>query len=659
MNSRLQNKLIRGLLAAFAITETSVWSQTVTTTSPDGSVEATVENVDSNLKFSLTCSGVTILEPGQLGLTINGQDFGKGISSLSETASGAENDSYPWRGVKSTAVNRCNTREITVSEPDGNWTMELKVFNDGAAYRFVFPGSDTRSISQNELTRWKIPAGSDLWFYRAYDTASYEGIYNKTAVKNLSTGGGEKWMPLPLVAKLSDDLYLCISESGEYLYPGSIAGAMGNREIMPRIKNTTNNSFSWDGEIRTPWRTFMVGDLNALVNSDIIHNVAPPADLSKFKKGHTDWIKPGRCGWTWWSTATPSVSAGTPGMDWDRQKGYVDHAATLGFEYYLVDEGWEEPAKGWLTGTPATPWARLKELCDYADTKGVKIMVWRAWQDGAPNNKWPSRIGVETFTQREEFFNHLITAGVVGAKIDFMDSESKERLQFYHDCIEHAAQKGLMINFHGSNKPRGESRTWPNEICREGIYGMEFEIWRDLPSAWYSTVPFTRLLAGHGDFTPTSFNPDRISGTSFALQLAASIVTTSGGILCFADDMDTYINSKAFGIIKKIPVAWDETIVLPGSEIGETAAFARRKGNDWYIGIINGNATNTKSYTLDLSFLGTGTYKSAIYKDNMDTANDLIHIEGTHSATDTIEVEMRAKGGCVIYLTKETLPEKI
>lgn len=633
----------------------------VTVTSPDGGITATVEHSDGKVVFSLKKGSVTIVEPSVLGLVVDGANLGEGISGVSGIAQASEDETYAWHGGKSVATNQCNVMDVVVEGDDVAWSIWVKCFDDGAAYQFVVPGKGTRTVGGDELTRWVIPEGSQIWNYPAYDTASYEAVYTKTPVENLVTSGGGAWLVFPMTVELPQpDLYLAVSESGEFLFPGSIMGSKGNRMLMPRIRETSNGSFSWDGEIRTPWKTFSVGTLNDLVNSDIIPSVAPAPDLSKFKGHTTSWVVPGRCGWTWWSTATPSASAGTPGMDWDRQTNYVDNAAALGFEYYLVDEGWEETAKGWFSydakAGKDTPWPRLKQLCDYAATKGVKVMVWRAWQDGAPDNKWPTRVGVETFAQREAFFNNLNAAGAVGAKIDFIHSESKERMQFYHDCIEHAAQKGLMINFHGCNKPRGEARTWPNEISREAIYGLEFEIWKDLPSVWYATIPFTRMLAGHADFTPVTFNPDRTSGTSFSFQLASSIAFTSGSVLCFADDMNLYINSKAYGLLKQLPATWDETIVLPGSEIGELAAMARRKGDEWYVGVINGNATSERSYMLNLSFLGSGTYKFAIYKDDLTEANDLVHMEGTHTASDSVAVEMRAMGGFVMVLTKESLP---
>lgn len=43
------------------------------------------------------------------------------------------------------------------------------------------------------------------------------------------------------------------------------------------------------------------------------------------------------------------------------------------------------------------------------------------------------------------------------------------------------------------------------------------------------------------------------------------------------------------------------------SEIGRTAAFARRKGRDWFIGVVNGN--EARPFPIDLKFLPPGNYR--------------------------------------------------
>jgi alpha-glucosidase len=137
----------------------------------------------------------------------------------------------------------------------------------------------------------------------------------------------------------------------------------------------------------------------------------------------------------------------------------------------------------------------MKELVDYAAAKGVKIWIWKPWRT-KPEWFWQ---GLETPEKRAKVFADCARIGVVGIKIDFMDSESQERLEFYRDCLEQAAKNKIMINFHGANKPAGEMRTWPHEMTREGVRGLEYNKWIEIPRSHYVALPFTRLAAGHGD----------------------------------------------------------------------------------------------------------------------------------------------------------------
>jgi alpha-glucosidase len=206
-----------------------------------------------------------------------------------------------------------------------------------------------------------------------------------------------------------------------------------------------------------------------------------------------------------------------------------------------------------------------------------------------------------------------------------------------------------MINFHGANTPSGESTSWPNEMTREGVMGLEY-----FPRSiqHYCALPFTRYVAGPGDFTPfyPSNNQGRLAGTSWTMQLACAIIYTSP-IQNFAFGPKEIAEaapkrSLQRAILKDIPVTWDETIVLTGAEIGKLAPFARRKGDVWYVGIINGE-THRKG-SLKLGFLAAGKrYRAELISDDAEKNNNWQVSETAVSSYDTLSVIMRAKGGFV------------
>jgi alpha-glucosidase len=207
-----------------------------------------------------------------------------------------------------------------------------------------------------------------------------------------------------------------------------------------------------------------------------------------------------------------------------------------------------------------------------------------------------------------------------------------------------------MVNFHGANKPAGEPRTWPNEMTREGIRGLEYNKWSELPAYHYAVLPFTRMLAGHGDFTPTTFQKHMLKGTTVTGQLAHAVVYTSP-FLCWADKPDVYLNSPVVDLIRVMPTTWDETHVLPGSQIGVLAVFARRAGEEWWIGGING-ADHDMEYALKPTFLENRRYTATVVADNEYDSDELVleKIEITQGATKSIK--MRKGGGFVLRLQR-------
>jgi alpha-glucosidase len=596
-------------------------ADTITIQAPGGEIKADVfVNSEGRLSYSierLKGGQTAILKPSPLGITIDGVDLGQGVK-IGSSKDEAANEQYPWRGVHPVAMNHYNGAEIilTHTASNTNYALEVRVFGDGVGYRYIVPGSGSRTIS-GEASAWTLPDDCRIWYEN--DTKNYEGLYAKATPAKIDPN---QQIGFPVTIEYADGTYGAITEAGLFAYSGMSARPTGTTTL----KGVFEDDSSWQetGDIRTPWRVTMTGpDLNALVNSDIVPNLCPPPDRTLFPQGMaTEWIKPGRSLWNWWSDSP---------VEFQYQKEWVDKAAEMSFEYYLVDAGWED----WRQGN-RDKWACLKELCDYARQKRVGINVWKHYSQ------------IVQADARQEFLQNCAKAGAVGVKIDFMDSESRERINFYTSTLIEAAKLKLMVNFHGANKPTGEPRTYPNEMTREGIRGLEYNKWSALPAAHYATLPFTRFLAGHGDFTPGAMNPDRLKGTTVTLQLASAIVFTSP-LMHWADHWKQYLSSNALEVTKQIPSTWDQTIVLPGSKIGEVAAFARRKGQSWFVGIINGG--QAKTFPLSLSFLNDGTYKAVLARDTAGNPAEMKIERTTATKGQTLDVRMETGGGFVAWLT--------
>ncbi|OVE74166.1 hypothetical protein BVX94_01270 [bacterium B17] len=601
-------------------------------TSSDGKIEAEISIIgQGRLAYTLKRGNTVIIEASPMGIIIDKVDLGLGVE-LGKPEKDKIKEKYAWRGVKSEVINNCieMTIPVTHSKSKTKWSLQARAYDDGFAFRYLVPGEGKRHVN-GEATAFSLPAGTFMWFTR--NTSSYEGNFEKHVVEKVDFE-----FAFPVTLELKDGTHAAITEANIMGYSGMVPKGTLSQKLNS-VFNDDQNGWDMEGNIASPWRIVMTGpDLNALVNCDIVHNVCPAPDKKIFPKGvNTKWIKPGRSLWQWWAYRNP-------GTHWSKQKWFVDQAAALNLEYYLVDEGWEHPRQNWLDENKS-PWPKMKELCDYAKSKGVGIWAWRSWHSSTKAKKlW---IGLQTDEIRRDFFSKCAEVGIVGVKIDFMNSESHDLLDFYQACLREAAKHKIMVNFHGANKPAGEPRTWPNEMTREGIKGLEFNTfgkWRVwLQKDHYTKAPFIRYLGGHGDFTPISMQKEFKRGTTLGLQMASSVILTSP-FLCFADKPDFYLESNILPFIKTLPPTWDETIVLPGSKIGELAAFARRNGDTWYVAVINNRQNG--DYSIDLSFLDKGKYSAVYYEDTEDPQNVTIR-EAKVKKGNKLDVKIGQHGGFV------------
>jgi alpha-glucosidase len=599
------------------------WTQT-TIASPNGRIQFHLSPDPAKLRYFITLDNRKAIDWSILSMVVDGTVI-TDQADIRKIERFQIGEKYPARGVHSTAVNRCRGARFSVQHSGSktDYFLEVRVFNDGAAFRFVVPGEGKRT--PDEASTFEFVVGTVLWFHDF--EGHYEGFHKK---KTISEVGEGEWAAPPLTAKLALGGFAAITEAALINYPGMGLRADGKVGFTTVLGHALPVSHPFDlrfgkeeakrlaqpaaieGTITTPWRVIMLGaDLNALVNSDIIDNLSPPPDQTIFPQGlKTDWVKPGRAVWRYLDGGENTF---------DGIKEFSRLAGQLGFEYNVVEGLWQR----WTE-------AQMRELVDYSNQQNVKLWFWK------------HRRNLNTANEREEFFALLNRVGVAGAKIDFFDHEAKEVIDLYQALLRSAAQHRIMVEFHGANKPAGEARTWPNELTREAIRGLEYRS-TTLRSVHNTTLPFTRFLAGHADYTPVHFG-ERRRETSWAHQIASAIVFTSP-LMIYGAHPQHILDNPAGELIKTIPSVWDETIVLPPSEIGEVAAFARRSGDVWFVGIMN--ALTGRTLRLPLRFLGGGQYQAMFVRDQIDNAA-AIKVESVKvSRGEILTIRMRAGGGFV------------
>jgi alpha-glucosidase len=616
-------RCILAILAAACLSAPARAAEPVALSSPDGRVHFRLApDARGNLAYTISLGETAVIETSPIGIVVDKVNLSEGVE-VGRADPYQVDTSYPWNGAHSTAVDRANGVKLALTHRQSrtSYTLEVRAYNDGIAFRHIVPGQGTRV--PDEATGFHLPDGSTLWYHDLED--HYEGTHLRKALRAVPPGG---WLAPPVTFALpKGGGYASITEGALRHYSGMGLQGDGNGTLNARLAHSIPANYPFRlryaedverlkqpaqiaGAITTPWRIVMIGaDLNALVNCDIVHNVADPPDPRLFPEGiHTSWVKTGRALWSYLDGGN-----NTP----DEVKEWAGLAHELGFEYNLLEGYWSR----W-------PEQQLKELADYSRERGVGLIIWKHSN------------ALRTPESRREFFDMCRRTGVAGAKIDFFDSEHKELIDLYEELLRMAAENRLLIDFHGCNKPTGLERTYPNLIGFEGIKGMETRPPWSLEEA---TLPFTRMLAGLADYTPMHFGANKMGETTWTHQVANAILLQAP-LLVFAAHPANILANPAAEVVKSIPSTWDETVVLPVSQIGDVAAFARRKGNTWFLAVSNGPIA--KAVRVDLSFLGQGTYKSVLLRDAPE-ARDMKIEHASIRAGEPLSIDLRAGGGFV------------
>lgn len=589
---------------------------------------------------------ITIIQPSALGVVIDGVSYGTDTSITDTEVTHITDRTIPLLGNQTEIVDEGVAATFTLEQGRYTFYLDVRAYDDGVTFRYRFPGTEgaDRTVT-DELTRFTLPADTQtVW-------AGHDNRDSEPEIESLDpTQAVSRHINIPMTAETADG-YLSIMEGGASTsFPQINIEALGNYAYQANISWSDTKSYTTDGDIVTGWRIVNgADDLDGLVNNYNIYKVNPDPDPEIY--GDTSYVQPGRASWTW-LTDYGNPSCTDPAYSAD----FMRAASKLGFEYYVIDEGWYyEGNTAWHDPEldEADYTTALKALGDLGDEINVQPFLWT----GVTSD--PNRcLQVNDLESAQAFVDLMVETGMAGAKIDFWGGEDKPNLperglELQQAFTEMCAEAGLMVNFHGINEPTGMSVTYPNEITREAIRGLE-NIGASgnrsygTQARFLTRQLFTRYLAGHADWTPDCYT---------AMQIA-SLVLIDSPLNVIATDPNDILANEAVEMIKSIPTVWDQTKVLPVSEIDKLAVYAKESKGTWYVGgVYHNEAENApvERVTFDYDFLDEGTYQMEMWIDTgLDENGDMQkrQIVRTVTKDDTFEQSVPANGGFVIRLTK-------
>ncbi|MFC0557368.1 glycoside hydrolase family 97 catalytic domain-containing protein [Planotetraspora thailandica] len=578
-----------------------------------GALRAQVRTGETGVLLTVTWNDEVVLDEVRLGFTLDGAELGTN-AELVHVVNRTVRDRISMRSGKSAGDHPYEHQESvhTFREAGGvEWQVILRVAHDGVAIRYALPALDGIARVTGDRTAVTLPAQARNWVLE-YQTW-YETPRFGAGTGELSGGS----YGFPFLTRLDAAIHMLITESG---IDGRFAGAHaelgepdadGDRTLRFAL---ADDSVEVARGVVTPWRVILIGALPALVSSLLVDELAPA--ISPDLEDAT-WVRPGRAAWSWWSDFYS-------GAQLDKQKHFVDVAADLGWEHLLIDCGWEE------TWVP--------EIVAYASRRGIQVHLWTIWRD---------------LNSPEDLRKLALwrSWGVAGIKVDFMESESKDRYRWYDTILTETARLGLMVNFHGSVIPRGWARTFPQVIGYEAIRGAEYYVFfeNQALSASHNVIqPFTRNIVGAMDATPVAFGAANRT-TSDGHELGLSVAFECG-ITHFADHVDAYIaRPLAARFLSELAPVWDETVLLAGDPDSH-AVIARRSGDRWFVGGIATGDARTIRVPLD-GLDGVGPDAEICVVGDVSPSSGEAPATGLTetitTATGAIDVEVARDGGFV------------
>jgi alpha-glucosidase len=613
----------------------------------------------SQVQYRVTYQDKVIFLDSPISLTLtDGKVLGKD-TEVANTATASSNKAVkPLYSISDTLRDLYN--ELTLNFKD-NYSVVFRAYNEGMAYRFVtrLPGEIT---VESEEVNFKLAGDYPAYFHPIGFESSSEEKYSYRTISNLADSD-TSMTSLPVLVDVPNGPKLAIMESDLLDYAGlylvakggsqpALTGALptypkrvekgGHMGFNMRVMEREDFIARTKGTRSFPWRVVaMVPSENELLTNQLVYLLA-----SESRIGDASWIKPGKVSWDWWPNMNLEGVPFKTGFNTETYKYYIDFAAQNGIEYVNLDEGWSDQ----FDLLKVTDKLDLPEVVRYAKEKNVGIILWCVWHT-------LDRQMIPALDQFQKW-------GIAGLKVDFMDRDDQQMVNFYERLLQEAAKRKMLVNYHGTYKPTGLQRTYPNNINKEGVRGLEWDKWHPEGATpeYAVTVPFIRMVAGSMDYTPGAMNNankkdwhpvgDRPMSQGTRCHQLAMYVVYYGPLQMLADAPTAYQKEpQVLDFLKAVPTVWDETKPLQ-NKIGDYVSVARRKGNTWYAGAMTD--WTARELNLKLDFLGEGTYNAELFTDGVNAdriGSDYLKITRQVTRNDQIKVSMAPGGGWAAKFT--------
>lgn len=623
--------------------------------SPDGNLQVVV-TVDKEISWSAQLKGKPVLEKAVVAMELSDRVSGLEARLAKQSVKEVKQEIQAAVPYKDAIIeDHCNELSLQFRE---RFSLTFRAYNDGVAYRFSETSRKPYEVLNEKMDLF-FPDGAACYFSEEHTTYSHnESWYPYIQLSDIAAG---RFCSMPLLIDLPGQAKVLVTETALHRYPGMFLESNGRNGFVskfpPYVLETRDPARGADrneiiskeadyiAKVATgrdfPWRVFIISGKDAdLVESNLTYQLAEPCVLKD-----TEWIKPGKVAWDWYNANNIFGVDFKSGLNTATYKYYIDFASDNKIEYVILDEGWTKSTTEILENNPNID---VKELIEYGRQKSVGIILWVLWK---PLNANMKQI-LETYSGW----------GAKGVKVDFMQRNDQYMVESYEQIAAECARLNLLVDYHGSFKPSGLSRKYPNVLSQEGVKGNENNKWcADVTPEHNLILPFTRMVAGPMDYTPGAMlnahpvnhnvSYDRPMGLGTRCHELAKYIVYESPLQMMCESPSIYKKEQeSVDFITRIPVVWDETRVLE-AKVSDYIVVARRKGKAWYVGAMTD--ASPRELEISLSFLDEGDYKLTLMKDGINAdryAQDYKLEKRSINKTEVLKIKMVSNGGWAAIL---------
>ena len=662
------------LLSMFCLIAASAMAGNYEVSSPNGKVKVVV-NTDEAVKWSVSYSGQTVLQPSVIDIQLRQGKKTLGLGQVGKVAKYQVESSFKNPFYKKAEISDAYGQLLMYTNQ--KFTIEVRAYDDGAAYRLI--SSNTKpSLVVNETAEFSFADDYQAFVPYVNDNRggerycySFESYYDEAPLSKMFP---DSLAITPLAVCLPSGMKAIVMDAGVENYPGmfvkrakceEVKGEKLVAEFAPyplaqeiggydRLNLVPTKRADYiaklDGRQSLPWRAVVITERDAdILNCDMAQRLAPSCRIAD-----TSWIHPGKVAWDWWNNCNITGVDFASGMNTNTYLYYIDFAAKNKIEYVIIDEGWS--GKESLMDD-LSPEIDLPRVIAHGKEKGVGIILWSSWRNLIGSNP------LNDIKVTDEVMKHYADMGIKGFKVDFFDRDDQQVIASAYKIAESAARYHLYLDYHGL-KPFGIQRAYPNIFNFEGVKGLENSKWEprvgDGPlhnqPRYDVTAPYLRMLAGPMDYTPGAMmnamkdsffgNNDHPMSQGTRVHQMAMYTTFEAPLQMMADSPTKYMqNQECTDFIAQIPTTFDETVALDG-QLGEYIVIARRKGTTWYVAAMTD--WTARDLVIPLSFLGEGQFSADIFADGanaMKEATDYKHTKQTATCQDQLKIHLSSGGG--------------